>query len=354
VPYRDFVIEYPPGAIPVFVLPTIGQSDAASSDAYRHAFDALMAAFGIGCLLAMTFVLSADGAGTTRTASALGLAAVAPLLLGSVILSRFDLWPALFATAAVGALISGRDGLGAAAIGLGFAVKIWPGLLAPLGFAWVWRRHGRRAALRWAAIGLAAAAAVVIPFAVVGAGGLRHSFGGQLGRPLQIESLGSAVLMAAHHLGGLGLTTETSHGSQNLAGEAARWIGGFSTALQVCTIAAIWAAFAHGPATRGRLLAAVAAVTATFIAFGKVFSPQFLIWLIPLVPLVRGRRGLVASALLAAALVLTQTWFPHHYWPLAEEYAQPESWLLLARDLAVAALALVLLDGLRSADQDVL
>jgi hypothetical protein len=66
------------------------------------------------------------------------------------------------------------------------------------------------------------------------------------------------------------------------------------------------------------------------------------IWLVPLVPLVRGRRGIAASALLAVALVLTQLWFPHHYWPLALHFAQRESWLLLARDLAIVALAAVL------------
>ena len=34
-------------------------------------------------------------------------------------------------------------------------------------------------------------------------------------------------------------------------------------------------------------------------------------------PLVRGRRGVAASAVLALALVLTQLWFPYHYWDLA-------------------------------------
>jgi len=78
------------------------------------------------------------------------------------------------------------------------------------------------------------------------------------------------------------------------------------------------------------------------LAFGKVFSPQFVIWLVPLVPLVRGRRGIAAGGLLASALVLTQLWFPHHYWELADGFAQRESWLLLARNLAIVALAAVL------------
>jgi hypothetical protein len=81
---------------------------------------------------------------------------------------------------------------------------------------------------------------------------------------------------------------------------------------------------------------------------GKVLSPQFLIWLIPLVPLVRGRRGLVASALLAVALVLTQLWFPYRYWDLALHFDAAASWLLLARDLVLLALLVVLVEPTRS------
>jgi hypothetical protein len=73
-----------------------------------------------------------------------------------------------------------------------------------------------------------------------------------------------------------------------------------------------------------------------------VLSPQYLIWLIPLVPLVRGRRGLAAAALFVAALVLTQLWFPRHYLDLAYGFDARASWLVLARDLVLVALLLVL------------
>jgi hypothetical protein len=104
----------------------------------------------------------------------------------------------------------------------------------------------------------------------------------------------------------------------------------------------VWLLYARRPAGSERLVMHAAAAVAATLAFGKVFSPQFVIWLVPLVPLVRGRRGLAAGALLVAALVLTQLWFPHHYWPLAQGFEERESWLLLGRDLAVAALAALL------------
>ena len=104
----------------------------------------------------------------------------------------------------------------------------------------------------------------------------------------------------------------------------------------------MWASFARGPATAERLLAYSAASLAVLIAFGKVFSPQFLIWLIPFVPLVRARRGTLALVLFTLSLVLTQLWFPHHYWELVNRFASPYCWFLLVRDLVVVALAAVL------------
>jgi hypothetical protein len=104
----------------------------------------------------------------------------------------------------------------------------------------------------------------------------------------------------------------------------------------------VWLLYARRPTDGEALVAYTAAAVAATLAFGKVFSPQFVIWLVPLVPLVRGRRGLAAGGLLASALVLTQLWFPHHYWELALGLAPRESWLLLTRDLAVVALAALL------------
>jgi hypothetical protein len=104
---------------------------------------------------------------------------------------------------------------------------------------------------------------------------------------------------------------------------------------------ALWVAFARGPATGERLVRYSAASLVAFVALGKVLSPQFLIWLLPLVPLVRGRRGLAASALLGLSLLLTQVWFPIRYFDLVAFEAFP-SWVLLARDLVLVALLVVL------------
>jgi Glycosyltransferase family 87 len=338
VPYRDFVPEYPPAALVPFVAPelTAHQGDTVS---YSHAFERWMAAVGALILLLTAASLSSLRASAARFVSALALIAISPLLIGSLMLVRFDLWPAALTAAAVAALLAGRDRLGAVAIGVGTAAKLYPAVLLPLGIAWVWRRQGRRAAFAWTSIVAGVCAAVFLPFVALSPRGVGHSFGLQLGRPLQIESLGAAILIAAHHLTGLALTVSSSYGSQNVAGSAAGAIGTITTVAQALALGGVWLAFARGPAHGERLVTAVAASVAVFIAFGKVFSPQFMIWLIPLVPLVRSR---LAALLFAGALVLTQFEWPDRYWPLVFGFRPLVSWAVLARDLLVLGLGAAL------------
>jgi hypothetical protein len=341
VPYRDFQLEYPPGALPMFALPGLAQPGHGQDvkPGFRRTFETLMWLCGAAALCAMALVLRKLG-GAVWTP--LLFAALAPLALGSVILSRFDLWPAALAAGATAALVSGRFRIGHALLGLGAAAKFYPGVLVPLAVAYTWKRRGRREAL--VSLGLTAAvfAAIFLPFVILAPGGVWQSISVQIHRPLQVESLGAALLLAMHHVFGLGVTGETSHGSQNLAGTTADVVGAVSTIVQACVLVWILAAFARGPGTAAAFVRASAAAVCAFVAFGKVLSPQFLIWLIPVVPLVRGRRGLWASALLLAALILTQVWFPFRYFRLALHFEAGLSWVLLARDVLLVAVALLL------------
>jgi hypothetical protein len=347
VPYRDFRPEYPPGALPVFALPSLLREPAGDLEGYRRAFEGLMAALGAATVLLVAATLTAVGASTARLVAALGFVALAPLAVGSVVLSRFDLWPAALTAGALAALVSGRLRLGSVVLGLAIAAKLYPAVLLPLLVVYALRRAGRREAIRCGAIAVAVPVLAYLPFAVVGLDGVLYSIGRQLSRPLQIESLGSSFLLAAHQALGLDIAMESSHGSQNLDGALPFSLGLAQSVVQLGVLVLVWAWFARGRAEPERLLLASAGAVCAFVALGKVLSPQFLIWLVPLVPLVAGRRGLLASGLLAGALVLTQLWFPYRYWELALEFDALSSWLVLVRDLVLVALTTVLVLGLR-------
>jgi uncharacterized membrane protein len=340
VPYRDFRVEYPPAALPVFLLPAIG--DHGDELTYRRSFERLMALCGLLAVAGAALALIALRAEPERMIVALGFVALAPLALGSVILTRFDLWPTALSVLGLAAVLVARERLGLGVLGLAAAAKVFPAVLVPPALAYVWRRRGRREALVCGAICAAVVALCFLPFVVLSPGGVWDSLQRQADRPLQIESLGSAFLLVAHQLGWYSVHLNLSHGSQNQGGSLPDAIAAVQSLLQAAAVVALWVAFARGPATRERFVRYSAACVAVFIALGKVLSPQFLIWLVPLVPLVRGRRGLAASAVLALALVLTQLWFPFHYWDLALRLNARASYFVLARDLVLLALAVVL------------
>ena len=73
--------------------------------------------------------------------------------------------------------------------------------------------------------------------------------------------------------------------------------------------------------------------------------------LVPVVPLVGGLRGLRASVLLAAALLLTQLWFPSRYWDLSRELDPLPSTLVLLRDLVLVALLVTLIKRWRGGSE---
>jgi uncharacterized membrane protein len=87
------------------------------------------------------------------------------------------------------------------------------------------------------------------------------------------------------------------------------------------------------------------AAVCVYVAFGKVLSPQYVLWLIPLVPLVR-RQRVVATGLLLAILVLTQMEFDLHYGQIRS--TGPVVWILLARDLLLVCLAVLLMSTTRA------
>jgi len=360
LPYRDFAIEYPPGALPAFVLPAIGNSggtDPASEPyqvrvEYRRNFEFFMAACGLASIALTAVALRHFRFSNGRAAGSLGILALTPLLLGPVILSRFDLWPVMIGLAGLVAILVGLEWVGFLTLGLATAVKIFPVVLLPIACIWVWKRWSWRELAACLGIFFVALGAVYVPFAILAPNGVWHSITVQLGRPLQIESLGAATLVGLHHLFGIGVGTVTGSGSQNLDATGTGVIAIVQTVLQAAALLGTWIWFARGEANGERLARASAASIVAFVAFGKVISPQFMIWLCPFVLLIRGRRGIASSALLVASLVLTQLWFPYRYWDYALGFDALPSAFVFLRDIVLVGLFATLLTDLRPRGQE--
>jgi uncharacterized membrane protein len=333
VPYRDFFMEYPPGALAVFLPPQVF-----GSEHYNAAFKSLMALCGAATIVVLALLLVRLGATRRRLWAALALFALSPIALGPISLNTYDAWPAFLTVAALALLLAALPVAALAVLGLAFAAKVYPLVLLPPALVYVVRTAGRRAAA-WSAAAFAAVAAVVIvPFLGLAPHGLVQSFRAQAARALQVESLFGSLLGVADRLGWYSahVVHRTGHAiSYDLTGTLPRVLAGVSSVLQVVAVALVAWLYARGRDEPQRLAFAFAGAVTGFLAFTRFFSPQYMVWLLPLVVLLEPLEW----ALTAAALVLAQAWFFHYgdVFSLGRHI-----WLVAVRDLLLVALFAVL------------
>lgn len=336
VPYHELFVEYPPGALPIFLLPTVAGHSVGT---YGMAFRIAAAVVTLVLIAVVAATLHRLGASFGRVLAAAAFVGTCPALLGPVFFERFDVWAATLTGFALLALLYDRAGTSAALLALGAATKVYPALLLPLLLARVMRQKGANAALRCAAIAAGVFAVIVAPFAVVGPGGVAYSFKIQGTRLLEIESPAAAVLLCLHRLG---LYDPTIHAglSFELVGRLPDALGALQTFVLVAGVAVVWWAFSTSDQSDDDLVLAAAAVVAVTVAFDKVLSPQYLVWLVPLVALLWKRVGATGWFLVCAASLLTLAFFPGRFRDLRHEGSS--AWIVLGRDVVLVALAAVL------------
>ncbi len=339
LPYRDISFEYPPLAAPVIALSGL----AGGMEAYRVAF-AVFALVVAGAMVLVCGELAARGGAGRR--QAMVAAAGAPLLCGAMIRTHFDLVPVVLTLGALALLCAGRPRAGLAVLGLGVAVKLYPLVVAPVALAWLVARGHRRAAMEGA---IALIAVVVVAYGaalVLSPAGTLDSLTYHLDRPVQVESSPAVVLRALDAQGAGEARADSSHRSDGLDHP----VSGVVTAIFAAAMVAAIALLARGaarrrgdepPGPRALVVCGLGATTA-FAVFGKVLSPQFLVWTVPLFALAVGWRMRALACFCGMAIVLTLVEFPAHY----EAVVDREGWalaLVAARDatlVAVVALAL--------------
>lgn len=316
VPYRDLHLEYPPGALAAIVPPALGSP-------HEHTY-AVRFEWGMLALLAAMVLL------LVRRPRAAFVVAASPLLLGPVVLRRFDALPALLTLVALLLALRRCHGWAAAALGLGTAVKLYPVLLLPLVVVAAGRRSGARAVAAF----VVACGAVFVPFLVLAPHGVVSSIHDQVGRHLQIETPLASLALLAHSFGALNVGVVSEAHTYGLGGTSGLLLAVLTTIAFLASLGLIWFNAPRLVRSHNGLVLAWAATLCTAVVFGRVLSPQYLVWLLPVVPLVSWR----ATWLLAASLVLTNIWYPVHYLAVVVHADRGGIELLVARNAVLIVL----------------
>ncbi len=309
-PYVDFPVEYPPLAIPLFLIPGHTGSVTAYTDWFNVEMFVMVAAAA-----AVTAAAAAHLWSFGRRPLVVAIAFAGTVLAtGAIVGNRYDAAVAL--VLAVFLLLAARRQWTAAALvlGIGFALKLTPAILLPLVFVLA----ARRRPIVWGTVYFALGATLpFVPYLVNGTKGLEYIFTYHLHRPLQIESVLATPLLFGHAMGWVWAEVGTSYGSQFIAATGAQTLARVSLFLELAALAVsywlVWRRRATLRATPRLVPLAVLSVVLAFMTFGKVLSPQYFIWILPLIALVIVERR-VLGGLLIGVLLLTQIEFPAHYW----------------------------------------
>jgi uncharacterized membrane protein YhaH (DUF805 family) len=311
LPYREIGFEYPPLAAPLIALPGLVSLDP---ETYRYAFAVLVFVLAAGAMFA-TGRLAALGGG--REWVALLVVALAPVATGAMIRTHFDLAPVVCLVVGLVAIGTGRSKTGFALFGIGGAIKLFPLVAVPIAVAWL-LGQGRRGE---AATGLVVAAVVVA--LTVGAGiglsadGAANAVEYHVDRPVQIESLPATVLNAVEEAGGRAPVPKHSHRSDGLTHPAADAITAGFLVLLAIAVMTLTVAAARLEDVRGLGLVALTGAAAV-ATFGKVLSPQFMLWLVPLAAVAWAWGMYALGVVTTAAIAVTLVWFPDRYFDLVD------------------------------------
>ena len=230
---------------------------------------------------------------------------------------------------------------GLAVLGLGAVTKFFPLLVAPVALAWLVGRGRTREAWQGAAA-LGAVVAVICTSAVAASpDGVLDAVRYHTGRPVQIESTPALALLALDKAGMGEALSVASHRSDGLVHPADGLVTAVLASALLVALAVLALLAARRPDPRSLVLTSLGAITA-FVVLGKVLSPQFVIWTLPLGALAFAWRMHALAAAVAGAAILTQIEFPARYFDLVAREPFPVAVVAARNAMLVAALLLAI------------
>jgi hypothetical protein len=343
VPYRDYLVEYPPLAFLVFLIPRLFVT---RFTAYRVAFGLLLLVFNaVAVFLVARHVERTEGLERVpgRLAWYTGyFASLCPLLMGP-----YDLAPMAVAFAAADFWFAGWNALGGVLAGLGVLLKVFPGVVAAPAAVWEvarWRETRGRGLMAF----LATTGLGVTLWLLIGGPRFAASLRYHTERGLQMESLYAGILMLVGKAIGNPVTWSYHHKALHITPDWGDPIARLTLPIQVAALILVMWRYHRSGMWEGIRYAAAAVLA--FMVFGNVLSPQFLVWLIPFVTVIGGQTGRRARWIYLLACVASTLIYPLIGLQLILEYRNLGAMILLNyRNALLVGLYFLLVFGKESA-----
>lgn len=347
VPYRDFPLEYPPLALLWFVLPhlvKLGQSLSFAEYKWLFMLQNVLLSIAIAILLVQVVSRLQP---KRSSVMALRFYLLLVVISAPMLLWRYDLFPALLTQLALLCVLVGRPTQSGIWLGFGIAAKLYPVVLLPIFSTYYLVRKKYRALFGLLLGSVGATCLTLLPFALMARGELLSFLRYHEMRGLQIETLPAGAILLMHVLGLTKVKLILNYGAFHLvsplADSVVKWVPFVFILAFLGVIASCLVCFRRDRALKGAisdesLVAYVVAALLTFMVTGKVFSTQYIIWLLPFVPLLRPRQMGMAIIIFAITIII----FPVGYDRLLQIHALPVL-LLNLRNILMVILLLSLL-----------
>jgi hypothetical protein len=325
-PYRDVRVEYPPVAVLGMTLPGLITLDPWG---YRFALGVFNLLLLLLCWRLATPAVDTPAEGSVAVGRLLWLT----LLLGIVTVTRMDLLAAALTLGAVWAGLRERPGLSGLLTALGTMAKLFTGLWAIAYGVLLLRRRRWRHLLAFAGVSVGLLAALNLALWGWAGEGYLDTYLYHRERGIQIESSWASVLLPIHLVADLDVGLALEYGSSNLTTPLDGFVRSawpfLFVGLALPFVAAGWRRERAAP------IHLLAGLVLAFLLANKVFSPQYLLWVFPLLLFDGTSRGRVDAIIFLAACGLSQVLYPRGY-DLLKAFHPAAVAVLVARNGLVA------------------
>jgi uncharacterized membrane protein len=299
LPYRDFDLEYPPFALIAFILPRI-LTLGLTNNSYIYAFFFVIQNVffsSINTILLLNIISKSNS--QPHKILALIFYTLFAAIVSPVMLWRYDLFPTLLTVLALVTVISLRPTFAGIFLGFGIAAKLYPVILLPVFTVYYFANRSYRAILNLWLGTVGTVFLIFLPFIITSHGKFFYFLTYHKERGLQIESFSAGIISLIHKFGFIEVKTIAGYGSRNIVSPLNDIILGllpwllivlYSVMLINCFYRFREDRYDNQVVKNKSLVAYSLLALLIFIVTSKVFSPQYIVWIVPFAALLKPRQ----------------------------------------------------------------